>query len=166
MRAHDAVDETQQVARCGEVLGDGHLRTAASGLPPAFADAVARLVQERGGGDRHDQRVAGADLQQQITAPCPWGDPLAGEPRQVGRAGQVGTGRPHQPRTHADGHGQVPRRQAQQPRVGPGGQGADGLAEFGQQRAGRHVGAQVGHHRQQVALARPGKRDARLVAGP
>lgn len=163
MRAHDAVDETEEVARRGEALGDGHLRTAPSGLPPALADAVAEPVQERGGGERYEQRVVGADLQQQIAAACPRGDPFTGEPGEVGRAGQGGTGRPHQARTHTDGHGQIARGQAQQPRAGPGGEGADGLAEVGQQGAGRHPRTEVGHHGQQIALRRPGKHDACLM---
>lgn len=52
VRAHDAVDETERVAWRGEAVADGHVRTAACGLPPAFVDAVTGLVQERGGDDR------------------------------------------------------------------------------------------------------------------
>jgi len=36
VRAHDAVDETEQIARRGQALIDRNVRAAAAGLPPAF----------------------------------------------------------------------------------------------------------------------------------
>jgi hypothetical protein len=52
VRAHHAVDETEQVSWRGDALVHGDVRTAASGLPPAFMYPVPGLFQKRGGDDR------------------------------------------------------------------------------------------------------------------